>query len=207
MPLPGTMMFPRPFMEPEGKNMARMPPASLAPARFRQTGVTFVEVVVCACVLSITAAIAAPSMGKLIERQRAIAANHNLVTHLAQARMTAITRRTPVILCPSRDGATCNAGTDWGDDWLLFLDRDGNRQPDHPDDIVGADNTPTSRHLKLTSTAGRKQVRYLPDGRSAGSNLTISICNRKGELLGAVIINNAGRARSTRPGVPTSCPG
>ena len=35
--------------------MARMPPASLAPARFRQTGVTFVEVVVCACVLSITA--------------------------------------------------------------------------------------------------------------------------------------------------------
>lgn len=186
--------------------MARMPPASLAPARFRQTGITLVEVIVCACVLSITAAIAAPSMDRLIERQRAIAANHNLITHLAQARMTAITRSAPVILCPSRDGATCNANTDWGDGWLLFLDRDGNRQPDYPADIVGADSTPASRHLRLTSTAGRKQVRYLPDGRSAGSNLTISICNRKGELLSSVVVNNAGRARSTRPASPTSCP-
>ena len=206
MPLPGTMMFLRPFMEPEGKVMARMPPASLAPARFRQTGVTLVEVVVCACVLSITAAIAAPSMGKLIERQRAIAANHSLIAHLAQARMTAITRSAPVILCPSRDGATCNAGTDWGDGWLLFLDRDGNRQPDHSDDIVGADNTPTSRHLKLTSTAGRKQVRYLPDGRSAGSNLTLSICNRQGEVLSRVIVNNMGRPRSERPKQAMACP-
>lgn len=186
--------------------MARMPPASLAPARFRQTGITLAEVVVCACVLSITAAIAAPSMGRLIERQRAIAANHNLITHLAQARMTAITRSAPAILCPSRDGATCNANTDWGDGWLLFLDRDGNRQPDHPGDIVSADNTPTSRHLRLTSTAGRKQVRYLPDGRSAGSNLTISICNMKDELLTAVVVNNTGRARSAHPRTPTACP-
>ncbi|MGB3391925.1 MAG: GspH/FimT family pseudopilin [Stenotrophomonas sp.] len=165
------------------------------------------ELAVCACVLSITAAIAAPSMGKLIERQRAVAANHKLITHLAQARMAAITRRTPAILCPSSNGKTCNADTNWGEGWLLFLDRDGNRQPDHRDDIVLADNTPTSRHLKLTSTTGRKQVRYLPDGRSAGSNLTISICNRKGDLLTAVVINNAGRARSTRPGKATACPG
>ena len=200
-------MFPRPFMEPEGKNMARMPPASLAPARFRQTGVTFVEVVVCACVLSITAAIAAPSMGKLIERQRAIAANHSLIAHLAQARMTAITRSAPVILCPSRDGATCNADTDWGDGWLLFLDRDGNRQPDTPGDIVRQDIHPASHHLRVVSSAGRRQVRYLPDGRSAGSNLTFSLCNAKGQLLAAVIVNNAGRARSERPKTPRACPG
>ncbi len=72
---------------------------------------------------------------------------------------------------------------------------------------MSADNIPLSRHLKLTSTAGRKQVRYLPDGRSAGSNLTISICNQKGELLSSVIVNNVGRARSSRPTTPTACPG
>jgi len=186
--------------------MARTPPAPFTPTNLRQTGITLVELVVCACVLSITAAIATPSVGKLIERQRAIAANHNLLTHLAQARATAITRHTPTILCPSSNGSTCNADTNWGDGWLLFLDRDGNRQPDHPDDIVLADNLSTSRHLKLTSTAGRRQVRYLPDGRSAGTNLTISICNMKDELLTAVVVNNTGRARSAHPRTPTACP-
>ena len=206
MPPPWATMSLRTFTEPEGKIMARTPPAAFARPRFSQTGVTLVEVVVCACVLSITAAIAAPSMSKLIERQRATAANNNLITHLAQARMTAITRRAPAILCPSSNSTTCNANTDWSDGWLLFLDRDGNHQPDQPDDIVATDNIATSRHLKLTSTAGRKQVRYLPDGRSAGSNLTFSICNKKGELLDSVIINNAGRARSAHPSSTTNCP-
>ncbi|MCG8276169.1 GspH/FimT family pseudopilin [Stenotrophomonas sp. NLF4-10] len=182
--------------------MARMP---TTPPN-RHAGITLVEVIVCACVLSITAAIAAPSMANLVERQRATAANHSLITHLAQARMTAITRRVPVILCPSHSGSTCNADTNWGDGWLLFLDRDGNRQPDHPNDIVLVDNAPISSHMKLTSTAGRKHVRYLPDGRSPGTNLTISICNKKGELLTAVVVNNTGRARSTRPRTPTTCP-
>jgi len=68
------------------------------------------------------------------------------------------------------------------------------------------DLAPTSRHLRVVSTTGRQQLRYLPDGRSAGTNLTISICNPKGELLGAVIVNNMGRARSERPKVPTACP-
>ena len=187
--------------------MARTPPVSATLTHRWQSGITLLEIVVCTCVMAITTAIAAPSMGKLIERQRAISANHQLITHLAQARMAAITRRMPAILCPSRNGSTCSADTNWGEGWLLFLDRDGNRQPDHPDDIVSADNIPLSRHLKLTSTAGRKQVRYLPDGRSAGSNLTISICNQKGELLSSVIVNNVGRARSSRPTTPTACPG
>ena len=89
---------------------------------------------------------------------------------------------------------------------MLFLDDDGNRKPDIGEDVLHTDLKPTSRHLRVISNTGRKQLRYLPDGRSAGTNLTISICNPAGSLLGKVIVNNMGRPRSQRPKVPTPCP-
>jgi len=172
----------------------------------RLAGLTLVELATCLCVLSIITAIAAPSMAALLERQHAVAATNALVTQLAMARMAAISRRGTAVFCPSASGNSCDAGNDWSGGWLLFLDRDGNRRPDQPNDIVSADNTPLSRHLRLTSSTGRSQVRYLSDGRSAGTNLTISICNRSGKLLSSVVVNNAGRARSERPSKPTACP-
>lgn len=180
--------------------MARTPPAD------NHSGMSLVELLTSIGILAIVAAVSAPSMAKLVERQRAVGATNALVTHLSLARLTAITHSSHTVLCPSTNGATCNAGTDWSDGLLLFLDRDGNRRPDHPRDIVRADNTSLSQHLRLISSTGRQQARYLPDGRSAGSNLTISICNMRGELLGSVIVNNTGRIRSTRPANPASCP-
>ena len=173
----------------------------------RNRGFTLIELMVTVAITGILAGVAAPSMGGFIEHQRANAATSSLMSHMALARMSAISRNHRAVLCPSRDGLTCEAGTDWSGGWMLFVDEDGNRRPDSSDEILRVDLEPTSRHLRVVSTVGRQQLRYLPDGRSAGSNLTLSICNRKGELLGAVIINNAGRARSTRPGSPTSCPG
>ena len=49
-------------------------------------------------------------------------------------------------------------------------------------------------------------LRYLPDGSSAGSNLTVSICSPAGVLLAQVIVNNIGRPRSERPKTPAPCP-
>ena len=189
------------FTERE-ETMARMPTASPT----RHAGVTLVEMIVSILVLSILAAIATPAMGNLLEQQRAVTATNALITQLATARMTAISRRTIAVFCPSVDGRRCDAGSDWSGGWLLFLDRDGNHQPDRPEDIVSTDNTPLSRHLQLNSSAGRTQVRYRPDGGSAGSNLTVSICNRKGHLLSRVVVNNSGRARSERTSKPTACP-
>ncbi len=168
---------------------------------------SLVEMLVGAFILATLALIALPSMDGLIERQRTRAATYALLNNLALARLTAVSRRSTAALCPSTDGITCARSTDWTNGWLLFLDRDGNRQPDTPGDIVRQDIPPASHHLRVVSSAGRRQVRYLPDGRSAGSNLTFSLCNAKGQLLAAVIVNNAGRARSERPKRPRACPG
>lgn len=169
-------------------------------------GFTLIELVAAMSVMAILAGIAAPSFADFVERQRASAAMSSLLAHMSLARITAISRNQRAVLCPSSDGAHCRLDADWSQGWLLFLDEDGNRIPDGSDEIVRVESEPTSRHLRVTSTYGRQQLRYLPDGRSAGTNLTISICNNRNELLGQVVVNNMGRPRSERPSVRAACP-
>ena len=173
----------------------------------RTAGFTLIELATTLSVMAILAGIAAPSLAGFLERQRASAAINSLMTHMALARMSAITRNRRAVLCPSSNGNECETSTDWSAGWMLFMDDDGNRMADASDEIVRVDLEPTSRHLRVISTTGRPQLRYLPDGRSAGANLTVSICNQEGELLGQVIVNNIGRPRSERPQAPTPCPG
>ena len=172
----------------------------------RSAGFTLIELVTTMSVAAILAGIAAPSFAGFIERQRASAAMTSLMTHMALARVAAISRNQRAVLCPTSDGVHCEASIDWSAGWMLFHDEDGNHKPDGNDEIVRVDLEPTSRHLRVVSTTGRQQLRYLPDGRSAGTNLTISICNKTGDLLGQVIVNNMGRPRSERPKAPMSCP-
>ena len=172
----------------------------------RNAGFTLIELAATMSVMAILAGIAAPSFAGFLERQRASAAMSSLMTHMALARVSAITYRQSAVLCPSETGTSCLAGTDWSGGWLLFLDNDGNHQRDADEEIVRADLEPTSRHLEVFSTTGRPQLRYMPDGRAAGTNLTISICSQQQELLGSVLVNNMGRPRSERPAVPTPCP-
>ena len=175
--------------------------------RRRDAGFTLIELTITTAVLAICAGVALPSFAGFMEHQRTSAATSSLMSHMGLARMAAISRNQRAVLCPSSDGASCEAGTDWSQGWMLFLDEDGNRKPDGSDEILRVDLEPTSRHLRVVSTVGRQQLRYLPDGRSAGTNLTISICNKGGELLGKVIVNNMGRPRSERPKRPAACPG
>ena len=172
----------------------------------RSAGFTLIELATTMSVVAILAGIAAPSFAGFIERQRASAAITSLMSHMALARVAAISRNQRAVLCPTSDGAHCESSTDWSQGWMLFLDEDGNRMLDGSDEVVRVDLEPTSRHLRVASTTGRQQLRYLPDGRSAGTNLTISICNQTGNLLGSVIVNNMGRPRSERPKVKTPCP-
>ena len=175
--------------------------------RRRDAGFTLIELIITMAVLAICAGVALPSLRSFMEQQRTLAAISSLTSHMSLARMAAVTRNQRTVLCPSRNGNSCEAGTDWSTGWMLFLDEDGNRQPDSGDEVLRMDLEPTSRHLRVVSTVGRQQLRYLPDGSSAGSNLTISICNKAGDVLGRVIVNNMGRPRSERPKVPTACPG
>lgn len=170
----------------------------------RQRGVTLIEAVVTMTVLAICTAIAVPSYRALVQRQRVDATMHLLTAHMASARMTAVTRRTPTVVCPSDGQGGCRQDSDWTYGWLMFLDRDGNSKPDSPLDILREERAPSDLALRILSSDGRKRLRYLPNGRSYGSNLTVRLCY-DGLLKGEIVVNNTGRVRSAQPKSSVPC--
>ncbi|MGS1078362.1 GspH/FimT family protein [Pseudoxanthomonas beigongshangi] len=93
-----------------------------------------------------------------------------------------------------------------GGNSFIVLDPDGNRKPDAAEDVLRYEAVPLPPDFRIRSSVGRPQLRYLPDGRSAGSNLTVRICLRE-RLMSEVVVNNGGRARSRRAAFGEPCRG
>jgi type IV fimbrial biogenesis protein FimT len=167
-------------------------------------GFTLVEALVTVAVLSIGLALALPSFRALASSQRTTAAMNLLVGHMTLARLTAVSYRIPTVLCPSRGDGLCRTDSDWTDGWMMYFDGDGNHQPDLPRDVLRIERRTANPGLELLSSAGRKELRYLPDGRSMGSNIRVQVCE-KGRLRGEVVVNNAGRVRSAKPDSDAPC--
>ena len=171
----------------------------------RAAGFSLMESMIVVAILAILAGLALPGFQDLLRRQRTAAAMHLLSTELALARNTAISRRTPVTLCPSRGDGRCRSDPDWSEGWLLYRDPQRATQPASPADILRDIRQPVHASIRIQSTVGRLRVRYQPGGFSGGSNLTVRVC-AGAHLRGEVIVNNAGRPRTRRheDGVP--CP-
>ena len=169
-----------------------------------KAGFTLVEALTALAVSSICLVIGVPSYRVFVENQRTIGAMHLLTAHMASARNTAVSYRIPTVVCPSNQAGGCRKDGDWSQGWLMFFDGDGNRQPDLPEDILRDENAPIHPSLRILSSASRSQLRYLPDGRSSGTNLTIRLC-REDKLLGRVIVSNAGRVRSEKTSGSSPC--
>ena len=167
-------------------------------------GVTLIEACIAMSVLAILTAIAIPSLHALQKRQQVRAAMHLITTQLSTARMTAVSHNTPVVVCPSNGGTRCRGDSNWNHGWLVFRDPDGNKQPDKPEDLYRSDPAPLHPKLNILSSSGRRYMRYQATGLSYGSNLTLRVCF-DGELVGSVVVNNAGRIRSTRETAPKPC--
>lgn len=163
-------------------------------------GFTLIELLMTVAILAVLAAIAAPAFGTLIGHTHDQTARNLLATSLNGARMSAVERRIHVVVCPSADRQHCDATTLWQHGWLVFADmnRDGDRDADDPVlDVLQALPAGTA----VLGTAGRTQVVYRPDGSAAGSNITLTICDRSGGASDAstLVVNQAGRLRRGTP--------
>ena len=174
--------------------------------RASTSGFSLVEALTVMAITTIGLLVGVPSFQGMSERARVSSAMHLLTAHMASARSTAITYRIPTVVCPSNRSGGCRTDGDWSQGWLMFFDKDGNRQPDAREDILRDENAPIHPSLRILSSTGRPQLRYLPDGRSSGSNITVRLC-REDELLAQIIVNNAGRVRSETVSGTKPCAG
>lgn len=71
-------------------------------------------------IAAILLTIAAPAFQAVVADQRSTASVNELVESLILARSEAIKRGRYVSVCKSDDGATCTAGSDWNEGWIVF---------------------------------------------------------------------------------------
>lgn len=134
-----------------------------------------------------------PSFSRMFARSAVQAASSELMLSLAHARMRAVTDSASWSLCPSADGSSCTNGIEWTRGWIVFRDPNETGHPGAGDvaDRVRRDaGSPT-----LRSTAGRRLLSFRADGTSAGSNVTLLVCQREQRIGRRVIVSNTGRAR------------
>jgi len=166
----------------------------------RQAGVTLVELIFTVAILATLVSISLPALASLVQSSQARSARGALSTSLALARMNAIARNTQVTVCPSANQNDCTSDIWWQRGWIVFVDTNRNGRRDADEIILEAvDAQPGAA---IATTAGRVFSSFRGDGGSPGTNLTFTLCDRRGPAKATtLVINNGGRVRA---GVPSS---
>ncbi|WCF27979.1 GspH/FimT family pseudopilin [Xylella fastidiosa] len=160
-------------------------------------GYTLPEILIAMALIALLTAIGLPFFKQTLERQRLENKMHLLSSQFAGARLAAITQQTPVSVCPSRGDNKCRQDSNWSNGWITYRDSSRKPQPISSKAILYQEQITNNGSLSIISTSGRPRVRFLPDGRNAGSNISIRFCNND-RLFGLIVINNLGRIRSQR---------
>ncbi|MEJ2692644.1 MAG: GspH/FimT family pseudopilin [Candidatus Thiodiazotropha sp.] len=179
------------------------------PLRPRLRGLTLLEVLTTLVLFALILGIGVPAFNGLGARSRQTAEINNFVRHLQLARSSAVKTGRDHVLCPSSDMKLCREDTDWEQGYILFEDSNNNGLRDARESLVQISRPASEIGIDMRSTQGRKHVTYRADGRSAGSNLTLTFCDPSQHIPPkAVILSNTGRPRvaTTRwDGTPLAC--
>ncbi len=171
-------------------------PGKSASHRF-QHGTSLIEQIMVLAIIGVLLGVALPPLRHVLGRNRLQVAQTDFITALQHARSTAATSGKRTLFCPSSDGSQCSGDTRWEHGWLLGHDTNGDHQPDGGPSYTRA----AYAGLRISSSPGRHDVRFKPDGSAAGSNLTLLFCEPGGDGHAlSVVVSNPGRVR----GAPAS---
>ncbi|MBW3551548.1 MAG: GspH/FimT family protein [Proteobacteria bacterium] len=164
-------------------------------------GFTLLEALVALLVTALLLAIAVPAWSNATSAVHAGKARLAMAeTVLDAVRHSALTA-TEVVVCSSDDpGATrCSLSVEWTDGWIAFPDINGNRERD-PNEPLLQRRHALEGGARLRSTPGRTRLVFQPHGGNAGSNVTFTLCDKRGvEKAVTLVLANDGRARSGTP--------
>ena len=165
----------------------------------RVAAFTLVELLIALAVLGVLLGIALPSFGNAMEAARASDAKAALLASITRAVNRAAVTGTRAVLCPSSDGEACSDGFDWSAGWIVFMDRDADRERDADERLVLAEPA-LGGEVRLRSTTGRRRIVFQGSGGNAGSNVTFTLCDGRGPARAeTVVLNNKGRLRYGTP--------
>ena len=157
-----------------------------------KSGFTLVELIIVLAIASILFGLAIPQMSQFAQSARVTSSRNAIFTLLQLGRAQAVFKRSRVVVCPSLDGLRCSGGWDGGA--LVFRDGNNNRQRENNETIFSAMDPQSLSGVQVHGN--RRLVAFTPDGRSQGSNLSISFCIPGKAQGNSVVVSNAGRVRT-----------
>jgi len=161
----------------------------------KNTGFTFIELLITLVISSLVITFAAPEFRTLINSNDAAVTINTLVSDFAFSRNEAIKRMNDVVICKSSDNQTCTSDTAWQAGWIIYVDnvsQDMQRSVDEP--ILKVQQA-LGNHIKIkfTSFNSKNKVVYRPSGAADYSNGTFRFCINNKQYHKDLVLSRTGR--------------
>lgn len=161
----------------------------------RQSGITVIELLVSMAILGIIFAIAIPSYGSAMARANMGEAESAIFTSINNAVTFSFVGGSRAVLCPSANGESCDKSFDWSRGWLVFEDKNANRERDADDRKLGYMDQ-ISPELTILTSEGRTRIAFQSGGGNFGSNAHFKLCDkRRPQRSRSLFLSNTGRIR------------
>lgn len=176
----------------------------------RQTGFTLIELMIAIGLTALLMSMAVPAMDMFVSNARQTGTINDFVASMHMARSTAITTNMRVTVCPSSDGAACEA-VSWDNGWIVFTDADSDQTVDADERIISASDG--AEQLSIQSGEFGQFLMYRPNGRVMNATLNgnsgqFTVCDQRGaEHAKVLIIDLSGRPRLSEKLLDGSAPG
>ena len=165
----------------------------------RDRGFTFIELMIVFVVLILLLVMVAPAFQQMILSNRMVSEVYTLRATLNMARSEALTRRAPVVVCPTANGEECIADTvSWQQGYMAFVDTDNNSTPNpaNPDEERLQFNTPEIG-MDIVFSNGNRRVRFDPSGDAAGFQGIFVFCDQRGQnFASGLVLTPVGAVRA-----------
>ncbi len=144
-------------------------------------------------------AFALQASGRWIDQTSANAVAQRLQVELALAREAAVILRRHVTFCRSDDQRRCAPVGAWSRGTMTFEDRNNNLRREPNESLLRTTQAADYHGLHLIDHAVRRHIRFQPDGRSAGTHVTLQLCSENFAPLRLVLISTGGQVRLVKP--------
>ncbi len=173
-------------------------------------GTSLMDVLVTLAIASLLFGIGIPGFQSYLANSQLVSSTNLLSRSLALARSEAVKRETHVVICKSRDQQNCTTAGSWRQGWIIFEDRQPDRQRDKKEPLIFAKTRlPDPVHVDYAAFRSSNFIAFRATGITK-TNGTFTLCyNQDADSARALILSKTGRIRLSRTradGRPLRCP-